>query len=442
MLRAETRDRLRLLIREIETKPPREAAVPVAPAREVERWDGEDPRGLVDGDPAGERLTADRVLADSTRRETAEGVCTYVERRYELDYLVGSQSLRELAAIEGALGVISPDAGADSATLEELVFLDIETTGLSGAGAIAFLVATGRVKGGAFVLRQYLAESPAEEGALLDALLADVALADDPVLVTYNGRAFDAPVLDGRATLHRRRAGFEALRHVDLLMPARKMYRGWLASCRLATVESEVMGLTRPSADVDGAEVPAWYFRFLRLGDMRYIEPIASHNAIDVLSLAALTGRLAALTSGARAPEGGESLGLARLLAAAGDEPGARGWLEAASRELPLGAARREALMRLGLMHRRAARHDLAEPLWWELASTPGLWSLHAHEELAKFYEHRQRDFARASDVVERALAGAGASAGVSGILPRAEQSLRYRLARLTSRMERATRPR
>ncbi|MSP22325.1 MAG: hypothetical protein EXR66_04815 [Dehalococcoidia bacterium] len=147
-------------------------------------------------------------------------------------------------------------------------------------------------RGATLRMRQYLAESPAEEGLLLDALLSDIRESiADPVLVTYNGRAFDAPMLDGRATLHRRRAGFASRRHIDMLPPARHLYKGWLPSCRLAEVEAHILGVTRPSADVDGAEVPAWYFRFLRSGDMRFVEPIASHNLLDVLSLAALLGR-------------------------------------------------------------------------------------------------------------------------------------------------------
>ncbi|MEZ4501790.1 MAG: ribonuclease H-like domain-containing protein [Dehalococcoidia bacterium] len=431
MLRAETRERLRLLIREIETRP--RAAAPASMEREPEAvparpWEGGD-----------DLEVPQRGLREAVRRETDEGTFTYRELRYDLDYAVGGQSLSELEALAGAIGVLAPDAGAEGAELESLLFLDIETTGLGGAGAIAFLVATGRVEGGAFVLRQYLAESPAEEGALLDALIADTEVErGEPVLATYNGRAFDAPMLDARATMHRRRAGFESLRHVDLLMPARAVYRGWLASCRLATIESEVMGLTRPSADVDGAEVPAWYFRYLRTGDMRCIEPIASHNAIDVVSLAALAGRLGALVGGRRAPEGGESLGLARLLGAAADLESSKRWLERAAAELGPGDARREALMRLGLHYRRAGRHDLAEPLWWELVSTPGLWSLHAHEELAKYYEHRCHDFARASDVVEQALALA-TRAEPRFAHARHIEAFRYRLARLTSRQKRAS---
>jgi len=432
MFRAETRERLRLLIREIETRP--RSAVSVSVAREpgpeaapARPWEG------------GEDFEAPpRGLRHAVRRETAEGAFTYRELRYGLDYCVGAQSLSELDAVAGAIEVLAPDAEAEGAALEELLFLDIETTGLGGAGAIAFLVAAGRVEGGTFVLRQYLAESPAEEGALLDALIADTEVeTGEPVLATYNGRAFDAPMLDARATMHRRRAGFESLRHVDLLMPARAVYRGWLPSCRLATIESEVMGLTRPAADVDGAEVPAWYFRYLRTGDMRCIEPIASHNAIDVVSLAALAGRLGALVDGRRAPEGGESLGLARLFDAAYDLDASRHWLERAVGELGPGEARREALMRLGLHHRRAGRHDLAEPLWWELVSTPGLWSLHAHEELAKYYEHRRRDFALASDIVERALALA-VRADREYASPRHIEAFQYRLARLTSRRKRA----
>ena len=210
--------RLRRIIGEIERRPPRPGT---RPATNVEP----------------------RLPAGWAVRQTQYGECAVRAVPYPLDGSVGREPLASLRdACGAALDVLAPDAGIGEATADELLFLDIETTGLGGAGAIAFLVASGRIEGEVLVIRQYLARTPAEEGALLDALLADTGLGErggaDPVLVTYNGRAFDAPMLDGRATMHRRRAPFDSLRHIDLLVAARKMYRGWLPSCRLAEVEA------------------------------------------------------------------------------------------------------------------------------------------------------------------------------------------------------------
>ena len=420
----ETRERLRKLIRSIERDEPRRrsAASSVAP-----------------------RPAASALPPGWERRQVDAGSYSFRVVCYPLGEPVGEQPLDELRYATGAaLDVMAPDAGVAGVRLDELLFLDIETTGLGGAGAIAFMVATGRVEGSALLVRQYLAQSPAEEAALLDALIADAGLAPGtagggPVLVTYNGRAFDAPVLDGRATMHRRRAGFDALRHIDMLMPARRIYRGWLPSCRLADVEARVLRLTRPAGEVEGAETPAWYFRYLRSGDPRFVEPLAAHNALDVASLAALTARVAALVTGARVPEGAEALGLARLLIP-GSPGRARTQLRSAIATLPAGAMRDEALMQLASLHKGAGRSDLAAPLWDGVASRRQRGALRAFEELAKYYEHRLRDFQRAADVVVHALAL------VERVLAprdpaqalRRERALRHRLARLHSRAARA----
>ena len=414
-LQAETRERLRALIREIESRPspPPRNIEPAARASIVHPWGG------------------------ATRREVTSGWLTYREERFDLDtYDVGGQPLTSLRHAGGdVLGFLSRDAEAADAGIEELLFLDIETTGLGGAGAMVFLVGVAHLEGSTLRMRQYLAESPAEEGPLLDALLSDIREAlSDPVLVTYNGRAFDAPMLDGRATLHRRRAGFESLRHIDLLPPARHLYRGWLPSCRLAEVESRVLGVTRPSADVNGAEVPAWYFRFLRSGDMRFVAPIASHNLLDVLSVVALLGRVASFLEGAEHPEAHEALGVGRLLGQRAPDRAMRAY-EGAIEDLGETPARLEALWRLSLLHKRNGTFEDAARCWRELVRQPGPWSLRAHEELAKFLEHRVRDLPSAAAVVQGALGrlDAGASHLTSG--DRWRWALQHRLDRLTSRL-------
>jgi uncharacterized protein len=367
---------------------------------------------------------AERASLDGfVRRVTGAGVCSYMERRVPLSERYGAQPLDELRHLDGeTLALLDPAFGeAADLGLDSLLFLDIETTGLGGAGAIAFLVCTGRIEGWSgeerdaeptLVLRQYLALSPAEEGALLDALLDDAGLAnagsrggEQPLLVTYNGRGFDAPFLDGRATMHRRRAGFESLPHLDLLAPARLLFRGLLSSCRLSALEVELLDAPRPEDEVPGAEVAGWYFHFLRRGDARALAPLARHNEQDVIALVALAGRFAALATGAREASAIESLSLGRLFARRGAEPRATRSLERAAAALPCSPARDEALTRLAQLHKRAGRHAHAEPLWQELAARRGTGALRSHVELAMYYEHRMRDLARAAATVREALA-------------------------------------
>lgn len=213
-------------------------------------------------------------------------------------------------------------------------------------------------------------------------------------------------MLDSRMTMHRQRGGFEALRHIDLLTVARTLYRGLLRSCRLADVESAVLGITRPGDEVPGAEVPAWYFRYLRTGDDRCLLPLIRHNEIDVVALGGLLARLTALADGTERPAHGlEGLALARLLARRGRVIDAVTLLEHAVSVLEPSYARDEALVRLAAHRKRAGRRDLAAPLWAELARRAGHARVHAQVELAKYYEHERRDYGAAASVVAEALA-------------------------------------
>lgn len=329
-------------------------------------------------------------------RETAAGPCGYREVR----------SAVAAPAVDGALlALLAP---GERVSAGPLLFLDIETTGLGGAGAIAFVVATARIEAGACVLRQYVARTPAEEAGVLEALCADAAVHEQPTLVTYNGRTFDAPMLDARATLHRRRAGFEALPQLDLLSPVRTMYRGMLPSCRLRDVETHLLGLTRPDDDASGAEAPRWYFQYLRSRDERDVRPVLEHNERDVHSLVVLLARLAALVRDGGAPRTAiDALALGRLFARRGEHARAELALERATALLAPSYARDEALWRLARAYKRRGRRDRAEPLWRELAERRG--SLPAHVELAIYYEHHARDVGRAAAATERALGIASA---------------------------------
>ena len=386
----ETRARLRRLIHRIETSGPREY------------------RPIVSSPSA---LAIDEVMPDLELRELASGRIWVRELSTPFSDRVGEQPLDELRHADGdALRLLARDEAVAGAALGDLLFLDIETTGLGGAGAMAFLVAIARVEdsahGSLLRLTQYLAPSPPDEAALLELVLDDIdPRGADPMLVTYNGRTFDAPFLDGRATMHRMRGGFEALRHVDLLHASRTVYRGALVNCRLATVEAEVMRLARHEDEVDGSQVPAWYFRFLRSGDARALWPIVEHNAVDVISLAALTGRLAAMLCGHVQARGAEALGVGRLFTRAGRAASAVGEFERALQELPAGPQRDETLLRLAQLHKRAHHRILAEPLWIEVATSGHAGVLTAWTELAKYYEHERHEFAHALSAVDGALA-------------------------------------
>lgn len=447
---AEVRERLRGLIRRLEAKPAR--------PRRLEPGRAEVQSGAMASDWRPRPWGVEETFAvgsvsgggrEVSRRETPSGGCWVITERFPMDHFVGSQPLSEVAHVTpSTYSLLAPHEGVEDAALEELVFLDIESSGLGGAGAMAFLVAAGRFEGGRsgrrpgaqeFVLRQYLATSPPEEAGVLRALLDDHEVsAGDAVLVTYNGRTFDAPMLDGRATMHRHRAGFDALRHLDLLTPARTAWRGALESCRLSMVETEILGLTRPAGEVSGGDVPGFYFRFLRSNDARLLAPIVEHNALDVVSLAAILARFGALLTGAREVSPMDAVALGRLHAARGlHDEGAR-YLDAALGLLPPSGVRDDVALRLASLHRKAGRRDLAVELWREVAERPdgGIAPL---VEIAKALEHDRRDYLGAVEVVDEALRRAERLVRFDrGQASRWRESLEHRRGRLVRRAERA----
>ncbi|MCU0504801.1 MAG: ribonuclease H-like domain-containing protein [Chloroflexi bacterium] len=170
-----------------------------------------------------------------------------------------------------------------------LVCLDTETTGLgTGAGTLAWIVGIGTWDGEALRVVQLLLPDHPDEPALLDAIAEEVGEA--PVLVTYNGRSFDWPLLVARYRLHGRRAPVLG-GHLDLLPVARRLFRHRLGGARLRTVEEGILGVVRHD-DVEGWEIPALYLDFLRGATAAPLSRVARHNAEDVLSLGRLLAHL------------------------------------------------------------------------------------------------------------------------------------------------------
>ncbi|MEO5988759.1 MAG: ribonuclease H-like domain-containing protein [Candidatus Eisenbacteria bacterium] len=170
--------------------------------------------------------------------------------------------------------------------LERALFLDLETCGLSSSPV--FLAGTMFWNGEDFVIRQYFARHYGEEVALLHAL-AEQARAFD-LLVTFNGKSYDAPFLHSRAMTHRVPLQLPS-RHLDLLHASRRRWKGRLPDCRLTTIERHVTRRRRVG-DVSGAEVPDLYHAFVRDGDPYPLVPVFHHNLLDVITMAEILNAL------------------------------------------------------------------------------------------------------------------------------------------------------
>jgi uncharacterized protein YprB with RNaseH-like and TPR domain len=397
-------------------------------------------------------------LLPGEERQTVYGSCFVVEWSYPLGHQHGT------APLGAALGESPQDAAvllartpAERAALlaadpRRFVYLDTETTGLAGGtGTYAFLVGVARFVEDALVVRQLFMRELRDEHALLHLLAEELDACE--VLVTYNGKAFDWPLLETRYALGRRagpRRPPDPAVHVDLLFAARGGGRARLESCSLGHVEHHLLGVRR-GEDTPGWLIPQLYFAYLRSGDARPLAGVFRHNTLDLLSLAALLGRMAAMRGapaeaapsdrdGAHGSlhDADELLALGRGFEEAGESERALACYQAAaggggltSRALRA-AVTREAHIRAGTLLKRIRRHAEAAAHWEALLRMPaselGSADIRAYEELAMYCEHIARDHRSARAYARQAL-DALAAAGASAARERAR--LLHRLARL-----------
>jgi uncharacterized protein YprB with RNaseH-like and TPR domain len=337
---------------------------------------------------------------------TPYGTAFRIDTSYPVETVHGQSALADVLGYETVLAAeVVRQPGLAGATFDRMAFLDTETTGLAGgAGTLLFLVGVGTFEGGVFRLRQYFLRDPSEEPGMLSALQDDLQSVQG--FVTFNGQAFDIPLLEMRYRIGLRQdwplTGWPQL---DLLQPARRLWRRSLPDCSLGTIEREVMGVTRSQEDVPGALIPAMYLDFLRTGDASEMARVLYHNAVDILSLVGLTslildrhrfGDPARLSAA-------EALGLAAWHQTGGRAGEAESaWqaaLTAEEREIRL-----EALRRYGAHLKRGGRRVEALSgwqAWHELAPgdpTPCV-------ELAKYYEWEAGDLDAAAMWARDALA-------------------------------------
>ena len=370
--------------------------------------------------------------------ETDFGRHFETEKLYERHRRHGSADIGSLAELpEDLLDAISEGA-APPAPPAEWAFLDTETTGLSGGtGTCAFLVGIGRITPEGFRVRQFFMRDYSEEASLLDAVARH--LAPFRILITYNGRAFDQPLLETRYRLNRSRPPFGKLEHLDLLYGARRLWKLRYESCRLVDLENQVLGFER-EGDVPGALIPYLYFEYLRTQRAARLLPVFHHNATDILTLACLTGIVPlAFKDPENLPfrHGAEIAGIARWLREAGELEQSRILFR---RAIDAGL-RDELLFRtlwdLAALERKLGAEDQAVGLWTDLTEARNPFRVPALEELAKYYEHRHKDLRRALEVTRTALAYSD-----SPLLRRREQRLEGRIVRNTSKLSTVKRPR
>lgn len=396
------------------------------------------------------RTLAHRLAAARTERAPAQLPRPVVNDRLAL--LARWFDARTQVVEDGTALVVERSVGVPAGVAQALAplpaaaYFDTETTGLStGAGTVIFMAGVARVDGARVTVRQYLLPDYPQERALLRALSAD--LAASPRLVTYNGRAFDLPMLTARLTFHGlfREQALLPDTHDDLLPDARRLFRRPLGGARLADVESGVLGVRRTS-DCPGSEVPARYFGYLRGGSPDILAEVLDHNFQDVLSLALLEAELCRLrTGGWREARVLDPRGMALELLRAGAVDDALELVETAQ-ALAADHAEANALRRVASRLLIAlGQVERAEQLWALGTRRASVDAATAWIEVARIRERHRHDLrgameaaAAASRVLDIAFAlGRGGSLAEVG---RTRLTVERRLRRLRSWVEAAER--
>ena len=403
--------------------------------------------------PSGAELLRAPHAEDSLSRLLGASIAT---NRYGQHVLVrnwfSSPEQSDISAVSlellsrGRDETISKRTRAALADPSKWLFLDTETTGLAGGtGTYAFLIGLAWWDAGALQVEQFFMRDFGEEHAILHEVAAR--LAERPVLVTFNGKSFDWPLLENRFTMTRSIAVPRLAAHLDLLHPARALWKLRLGSVRLVELERHVLDARalgwHREEDVLAALIPQHYFDYLRGGPAEPLAAVVRHNQMDLRGLAALVGKIdALLTSG----DGGEVesldlFGLSRYLQRRGDSRRAH---FACTQAIDLGLPKeydRQARRELALLAKRRGEHEQAAKLWHELAADESA-GIYACVQLAIYYERRAKRLETALEFARLALAKVRRLR--TNLLDRAatprnlrlEQTILSRIARLEHRMQ------
>lgn len=364
---------------------------------------------------------------------TASGCCYLRELLFSLDRQHGNYTLGESLNCRGSdLALPARDHTLSPIEPARFLFLDVETTGLAGGtGTWVFLIGLGWLANGSFHVRQYFLRHPAEEEAMLSHFAAFAAPFSG--LITFNGKAFDLPLIQTRQVL-RRTPQTAPREHLDLLTCARSLWRERFPSRRLNFLEEALLGFQRHD-DIPGEEIPAVYFNYLRCGETVLLQKVFEHNVFDILSMAGLLGRVASTVASKKPAHPAECYSLGRLYHRAGRIEKAQHYYR---QVIGCGSGRLEeaALSQLALLCKKRGEWTEAVCLWQDLALREGK-NLDAYVELAKYYEHRARDYPAALNWSSRALAQARRRSDIPFSSPCHPAALLHRINRLNRKISR-----
>lgn len=355
--------------------------------------------------------------------------CLIREVEYPLSHRHGLYSFSELDEVITLWNQssLSHTLSAKGYNKNNLFFFDTETTGLGGGtGNTIFLLGHARVYEDRVTVKQHLLPKPGNEVALYQSFLSEV---DITSLVTYNGKAFDWPQVKTRHTLIRDRLPkLPEFGHFDLLHGARRLWKHKMDRVSLGTVEKEELGIRRQE-DTPGYLAPMLYFHFVKAQEPDLLKGVLHHNEMDVLSLISLYIHMSKkILSASYEPkeyiEHSEAYAMAKWFMAHKETDQAVKQLERLKEKSFEDQDR--AQLDLSLLYKKQNRLEEAVPLWEKLSCSKNQKCKYAAAiELAKYYEHKKKEFGKALYIAEQLLSDA------AFLSEKESEKLQVRIARL-----------
>ncbi len=333
---------------------------------------------------------------------TIYGSAYLVRETVSLDETYGAVSLQFTNAPE-LLAAWCGTEELTTASPEDFVYIDTETTGLGvGAGILAFMIGIGHFHDNSFEIEQYFVQSPGEETATLAAVSQTVT--NHKYIVSFNGKAFDIPILNNRFIINGLTSPFERSTHLDLLHLARRLWSRRLTSRTLISLEAEILDASRSQEDIPGWVIPQLYQDYLHTGDARLIKSVFYHNAKDILAMAALLNHMANLLDhpiGKPDTHMLDIVSIGILHESLGRKSEAVQIFEhALELDLPW-EAKLATMRRLSFLYKQMDQYQAAVNLWQAaVEANEG----YAYIELAKYCEHRAKNFELAKYWIELGL--------------------------------------
>jgi hypothetical protein len=327
------------------------------------------------------------------------------ENYFPYDYKCGKIALSQIfQSSPHVFSYLVRDDRIKKMDINKTIFLDTETTGLAeGAGTYIFLIGLGYFREEQFCIRQYFMRDYNEERALLSAV--NELLSNFEVVVSYNGKTFDYPLIQSRYIMSGIKMNLEDPCHFDLLYPTRRLWKRRLENCSLATVERDILGVNREN-DVPGYLVPDIYFRYLKTKDARDMKSVFEHNLQDILSLVALAAKIGDFLEKplSNTNYASDIFSLGKIYDGHKEyTQSALYYNEALKYDLPEKEVL-EVLKLTSFAYKRQGKWEEAEKIWKKVINKSQEFIYYPYEELAKYYEHRLKDYQKAKMIVEEAL--------------------------------------